>query len=301
MTVEIISPASRAGWLAQGLYRDIPAARYHADDLCAVPTLSSSIASVLLSASPRHAHLAHPRLNPHAKHVSTKVMDLGSVAHELVLGKGSGFCVATYNDYRTKTAQEWRDGVIARGAIPIKESELSNAQEMACFVERAVSEIPGAELAFNRGSAEVVAIWQAPDNGALCRAMIDWLDLENLVIYDLKTTSRRLEDRDLQSKIASGLDLQAAFYLRGLEHVMPDIAGRISWRWVFVECEAPFELRVIELDAMTRAFGDRKVTRAIEIWERCMNTNEWPGYPREISRLAYPAWAEAAWLEKEIA
>ncbi|WP_242401117.1 hypothetical protein [Acetobacter okinawensis] len=45
-----------------GIY-DLPEAQYHADP-CPTPSLSNSVARILLDESPMHAHFSHPRLNP---------------------------------------------------------------------------------------------------------------------------------------------------------------------------------------------------------------------------------------------
>lgn len=280
-----------------GVYYDMDAATYHSDP-AKEPSLSSSIAKILLSETPKHARLAHPRLNPNAKNLSTRAMDIGSVAHEIILGSGGGFEVSPFDDYRKKDAREWRDEVLERGAMPIKEQDYEAAKKMAVAVHRRVAETPGMERAFVNGTAETVIIWE--DDGTLCRAMIDWFDIENLGVTELKTTGLGLSDRALQTWIASGLDLQAAFHLRGIEKTAPCLAESVSWRWIFVQTEEPFESRVIELDEMTRAFGDRKAAFAIKTWQRCMTTNIWPGYPRKIERLSYPAWAEASWLAREM-
>ncbi|KKM79757.1 hypothetical protein LCGC14_1346860, partial [marine sediment metagenome] len=42
----------------------ISEATYHADALLNVPTLNKTTAHVMLTRSPRHAWLQHPRLNP---------------------------------------------------------------------------------------------------------------------------------------------------------------------------------------------------------------------------------------------
>lgn len=312
--IETIQPVSR---FSPGIYEYMSAKIYHADP-CGEPSLSSSIANLLLAKTPAHARLAHPRLNPLIKESSNAAMDLGSVAHELVLGKGRGFEVTPFCDYRTKEARAWRCEAIERGVIPIKADDFDTAEQMATMIRARVAETPGAERAFLDGAAETVVIWRdhagvmytdgrhpplPPDDhdtGTLCRAMIDWIDFDRLIIYDLKTTGTGLSDRALQSKIASGLDLQTAFHLRGIEHVKPEVAGRIAWRWVFIEDEAPFESRVVEMDAMSRAFGDRKAALAIKIWHKCLAENRWPGYPREIERLEYPALAESAWLAREM-
>jgi hypothetical protein len=284
--------------IGPGVYYDIAAADYHADP-CEEPSLSSSIANLLLTKTPAHARIAHPKLNPDFARSTNAAMDLGSVAHEILLGKGAGFEISPFDDYRTKEARTWRDDVLARGLIPIKAGDHARAQQMAKAVHERVARTAEAAGVFWLGRPETVIVWR--DNDTMCRAMIDWLYPDFSQVYDLKTTGSGLGNRALQSKIASGLDVQAAFYLRGLEHVMPDHAGRFVLRWVFVEDEEPFESRIIELDATTRALGERKCSWAIETWKRCLWANDWPGYPRKIERLEYPAWAENAWLAREVA
>jgi PDDEXK-like uncharacterized protein DUF3799 len=275
-----------------GLYYSMPAAEYHADP-CDEPSLSSSIANILLSATPRHARFAHPRLNPQAKSVSTRVMDLGSVTHELLLGSGSGFEVSPFDDYRTKAGREWREDVIERGKIPIKAAELDAAVGMADSVRRILAEIPGLERALLDGTAEAVAIWR-DTLGPMCRTMIDWLDLENGIIYDLKTTGTGIGDRSLTAKIAgenTAFDMRASFRQRALDHFFPERAGNFIFRWIFVESSEPFEARVFEADETTRTIGERRAEFAIAKWHECLTTNSWPGYPRKIETPNYPDWA----------
>ena len=61
-------------------------ADYHADVGSPVPSLSSSIANVLISRSPLHAWMAHPRLNPDWRPEPwNKRLDFGTFAHKLLL------------------------------------------------------------------------------------------------------------------------------------------------------------------------------------------------------------------------
>lgn len=278
-----------------GIYDDIPAARYHADDLFDEPTLSSSIANILINETPRHARLAHPRLGGSARK-ATREMDLGSVAHEILLGRGGGFSISPFDEYRTKEARAWRDEVTDRGVTPIKDKDFRAAESMAGSLRSTLKSVRGAETAFSRGRAETVVLWR-DIGGPLCRAMLDWWD--DPIVYDLKTTGNGLSDRALKTWIASGLDLQGAFYMRGLETAVPELAGRVKWRWAFLESEPPFEARIVEMDGATRAFGDRKAALAIAKWDRCLTANEWPGYPRAVERIDYPVWAENNVIARE--
>jgi hypothetical protein len=279
-----------------GLHLDISAEQYHADRLLDDPTLSSSIAKILYDETPRHARQAHPRLGAYIGERASREMNLGSVAHEIMLGKGGGYVVSPYDDYKTKDARAWRDETIASGQTPIKDKDYRAAEQMAKSLRVFLAEVPGAEAAFSQGRAETVVIWR-DIGGPLCRCMIDWLD--GPIIWDLKTTGNGLSDRALRTWIASGLDLQGAFYMRGLETVEPKFAGRLKWRWCFLETEPPFEARIIEMDGATRAYGDRKAALAIEKWRKCLAENKWPGYPRVIEHLDYAAWSEANILARE--
>lgn len=69
---------------------DISVEEYHADP-CAAPSLSSTLAGLLLNRSPRHAWTAHPRLNPEHQSKDSKTFDIGRAAHRAVLGKGGDF------------------------------------------------------------------------------------------------------------------------------------------------------------------------------------------------------------------
>lgn len=289
MSVEILQPDHGFG---PGLYDSMDAATYHADP-AEEPSLSSSIGGILLSQTPKHAHAAHPRLNPLAKTEASNAMNIGSVAHEILLGRGTGFEVSPFDDYRTKIAREWRDKTIARRRIPIKNDELEAAVGMAHAVLAGLDKIPGLARALVEGKPESVAIWR-DKLGPLCRTMFDWCDLETGTIYDLKTTGTGIDDRSINAKIAgdgTALDMRAVFRLRALEHLFPERAGEFVFRWLFVESIAPFEVRVFEVDETTRTMGERRCEFVISKWHECLTKNFWPGYPRKIERPVYPDWA----------
>jgi hypothetical protein len=56
---------------------------------------------------------------------------------------------------------------------------------------------------------------------------------------------------------------------------------------------------VTERDGAGLEHGRRKVYAAIELWRRCQQSGNWPGYPRETVRAELPAWATASWEARE--
>jgi PDDEXK-like domain of unknown function (DUF3799) len=281
--------------LPPGIHYDVPAAAYHADP-CEKPSLSSSIAKVILEKTPKHAWIAHPRLNPDFKPPAAPKFNLGSVVHELMLGKGLGFDIVLADDYRTKAAQASRQKILDNGQIPVLGAQAYQAETIADFAIDILNEM-GIHLADNRN--EAVLIWDM--HGLPCRAMVDSIDEKTNNIYDIKTTAGGLPDYALMRTIVNfGYDLSAAFYIKGMTALFPELAGRFVFKWIFVETEEPYEIRVIEADATTLHFGDRKAHGAFEKWRVCMANNEWPGWPRVVTKSVYPAWAESAWLEREM-
>ena len=281
--------------LKPGLHLDVPAAEYHSDP-CETPSLSSSIAKVMLEQTPAHAWLKHPRLNPRFTPSHDEKFDLGSVVHELMLGRGGGIEIIDGADYRTKDARQRRDDARLAGLTPILSHQYHEAQQISEAATKALKEIHGCESFFHAGAkSEAVIVWQ-DIGGPLCRAMLDRWSVPD--VYDVKTTAAGLSDAAIARTIVNfGYDISAAFYLRGLTKLDPN---ETHFLWVFVEIEPPYEVRVVKCDATTLAMGDRKAATAIEKWRRCMESGQWPGYLRKIGRVDYPSWAEAQWLEREL-
>ena len=278
-----------------GIHYKVPAADYHADP-CERPSLSSSVAKILLEKTPRHAWTAHPRLNPDFAPRQESKFDLGSAVHELMLGKGVGYTVINAADYKSKDAQQARQKAREAGAVPLLAEQYKQAVGIA---KEAFDSLAEMDVNLPDHRNEAVLVWE--DNGTLCRAMIDSIGRGIHQINDIKTTSAGLSDFAIAKNIVNfGYDLSAAFYIRGYETLFRELAGRIEFRWIFVETEPPYEIRVIEADATTLEFGRRKAERAIWLWADCMETGYWPGYPRDIAKITYPSWAESAWLEREM-
>jgi len=294
--------------LGPGIHRGVPAAAYPGDP-APDPSLSSSIAKTLLKRTPRHAWHEHPRLNPAYAADDEAKFDIGSVAHELLLGKGSGFEIIEAEDWRTKAAQEARKAARAAGKTPILDRQHGEALFIVDAVTERLMQIPecaglftdGAAEQLQNGQAETVLIWQ-DIGGPWCRAMIGWWGPTDVDVWDFKTTDAGLSDAEIRRTIFNlGYDLSAAFYIRGLTALRPELAGRFRWRWIFAETKAPYEVRVISADPTTLTMGDRRAALAIAKWHRCMTSGEWPGYAPDVSSVGYPEWAEGQWLDRELA
>lgn len=283
---------------AIGLHPDISADEYHADALGDVPTLSSSVAGVLVEQSPLHAWWAHPRMGK-GGYEATEATDRGSILHKLLLGKGEDVVPVDAKDWRTDKAKDTRAAIRANGGIPVLAAALTEHERTAKIV-RARLEANGIVL---DGASEVTGLWKS--DGVLCRMRMDHLKASgDHVIIDLKSTQSAAPDAVAKSMVIYGADVQRAAYMDGYETICPDAAGRTKMLYAFFEAEAPHAVLVTEMAGTMRELGERKWKRARALWKRCladgMGPEHWPGYASGVVRIEAPAWALAKDLECEL-
>lgn len=285
-----------------GFYR-MPAALYHQDP-APEPSLSSTIAKAIVApdSAPIKAMLAHPRVGPGVEESDpSRVAEIGTAAHKLVLGHGSEVLAIDAADYRKDAVKQQRKDAYEAGLAPILRDDLKKATAIAQAVTAHMARTKGCD-GFSGAAAEVVAICQ-DETGAWLRAMFDKVEIrdDRAIVWDLKSGDQPAAPAGLGRRIANmGFEVSAAHYERVLVRLMPQLAGRITFRWVFVENEAPYLVQVAELDAMGLAVGRKKVAAAIALWNRGVSTGDWPGYPPGIVTVEYPNFAEAAWMAREL-
>jgi hypothetical protein len=279
---------------------------YHADQHGDHLTLSSSIANLLINRSPLHAWTAHPRLNPNFVPVDDSKYDVGTVAHSLLLEGMSAMEVLAFDSYRTKEAQVQRDAVRAAGRIPLLVKQADEVVEMCHAVANQLATFEVDPIPFTAGKPEQTMVWQDAQTGVWCRARIDWLHDDLSAIDDLKTTTRSAHPEAFAKNLYSyGCDVQAAFYLRGINALYGDrstgamVAGMMSWRWIVVETSPPYGLSVVEPSPAVLELADAKVDAALKLWAECLERDVWPGYPTKVATAELPAWEEARWLARE--
>lgn len=273
---------------------DVPAAHYHQDNVGNLtPSLSSSIAKILVTASPAHAFIAHPRLNPAYVKDDDPKFDLGTVVHQLFLEGVDRVEVIECNDWKTKAAQEQRDLARAAGGIPLLAKHYEAVGVMVASIQDQLEVHPAVPPLFQAGAPEQTLVWE--EDGVLCRCRPDWLHDSRLHCDDLKTTAvvgGAKPDRFQRHLFAMGYDLQAAFYLRGIRAVY---GVEATWRWCVVETCPPYGLSVVTPGEDVLAIGDAKVSRALELWRGCLEAGVWPSYPAEVAVVEAPSW-ETRWL-----
>lgn len=267
---------------------------YHADP-SDPPSLSSSIAKILCTGVPAQARIAHPKLNPAFERSEEEKFDIGTVAHALVLQGEQIVEVIEATDWRTNAAKEAREAAREAGRVPLLTKDWERVEAMVGATRRQLEMIPAEPALFVDGRPEQTLIWQ--DEGVTCRARYDWLHDDLSAVDDFKTTGRSADPKEWgRIMFGFGADIQAAFYLRGLEKTL---GVTPLWRFVVQENFPPYALSVVTLSEDVLSLARKKVSYAIALWRKCLADNNWPAYTREVSEIPLPAWEETRWLDRE--
>lgn len=171
------------------------------------------------------------------------------------------------HDGRTKKGKEFQ--AENPKSIPAKDAKL---------VEDMHKQVKGFFRGDRAEKSEVSFFWTENFTEGLvrCKCRPDWI--EDGVIYDLKTTRRDARNFRWDIKDYS-LDIQAAWYLRGVSRHEPVYA----FRFVVVEKESPHGVMVYEIEKLDAA--REKIAEALDSYRHCNETNEWPGYDIEIREI----------------
>jgi hypothetical protein len=267
---------------------NVTSAEYHTDPGDGIPSLTQSTAHTIISQSLLHAWTFHPRLGGKQR-PPTKAKDGGSLIHKLILGKGADIAVLGVKDYRSNAAKEARDNAIALGLIPVKEKDYEDAEHAANILKKRLADDYG--ITFD-GESEVAFKWYEDGaNGPVkCRAMMDHVKLSQGIVYDVKSIVNAHPKTCAAHMINYGYDVQNSAYTSCIEHINPELQGRVDFVFLFVEVKEPYSIVAARPSGMMRELGAMKWKRAIRLWERALATNKWPGYAAGIIQLEPMPW-----------
>ncbi len=261
-------------------------AEYHADP-APVPSLSASIAKVLVTRTPRRAYAMHPKLGATMTGEHSREMRGGTAVDELIFGGDRVRLVSGFTDWRTKAAKEARDRWIAEGCTPMLDHEYAGALEAASAIRES---LPSHGLSLD-GSKQLAITWTSyasNGNPVTCRAKLDLFDEAAGLIWDLKTVDEIDPDGLARTIKRFGYHLQGAAYREGIGEVFPDLCGRVDFCNFFAEREAPYDTVRVNHSGALRSLGELLWRRAVDTWEECLRTGTWPSYTEAITADASP-------------
>lgn len=282
--------------LGPGIHDGVPAEVYHADP-CPTPSLSASIAKILVKKSAVHARKAHPRVSLRYEPKTKTSFDIGTAAHAILLeGTESRLVPIDARDFKTNDAKAQRDAAYAAGKTPLLREHLESVREMAAAARAQLAAHEEGSAFFNPllGRPEQTIVWREEKAGIWCRSRIDWLPYNGNLAPDYKSTESAHPD-DFERRVDDvGHDIQVAFYRRGLRAV----TGR-EWelRLVAQETSDPYALSVIGLLPSVLYHADEKVELAIDRWSWALKTGRWGGYANRTCWVETPGYSAKRWEE----
>ncbi|MFF7681504.1 PD-(D/E)XK nuclease-like domain-containing protein [Microbacterium sp. NPDC007973] len=262
------------------LVEGMPEEDYHAH-----PALSASGMKQILR-SPKHY------MQSRNERVEKPAFDVGHAAHALVLGVGQPIVevpdemLASNGALSTTRAKEFVAEARANGQVPLKRDTFLRVRGMADAVlanakARAILERPR--------YTEVSLFALDPETGVPLRGRLDVLT--GALVADVKTTPD-VREHKLRSVIQDfGYDVQGEVY-RLLVQLVLDIDAE-PVQLIFVEKDAPHEVRVVKLGEGWQAGGFARMRRAIEVFQSCVEFGVWPGADDEegeASEIEPPAY-----------
>lgn len=278
-----------------GIY-DMPLAEYIADPV-KEPSLSASIAHTLITQSPLHAFVQHPRLNPGGEREESAKADIGTIAHAMLLENDeSRIAIIDADDWRTKAAKELRDAAYAAGKVPLLAKQERPIRKLVQVAREAIrnSEL-GDDFTPTAGKAEQTLIWHEGD--IWLRSRPDWLTNDHRLIIDLKTTTGSAEPNAwVRTALSNGNDLQAVLGLRGVKALTTG-GSRCQFVFWVVEQNPPYASSFVGLSPQFLEMSEHKLARAIQCWSDCTAMNCWGGYPSRVCWIEPPSYLWTAEME----
>lgn len=271
-------------------WHDMDESAYHADP-CPTPSLSSSLAKVIIDESLAHAWDRHPKNPVSEPFKASEAMEIGKAVHAAVFG-GADLFVIEADSYRTKAAQEARQEAIEQGLIPILQTRLPVIEKMADFARPRFDGLYGGEY-----HAERVAIWRCPRTGGWRRAMLDTSAKSAPIIVDYKTTQASVSDDACIRRIYDmGLHIQAAAYEEAMSTLNPEWEGRVRFFFQWQEQSRPFSLsRPIEMPEAGMTLGREQWIIAGALWDKAVKVNKFPGFGVTPVNANPPPWEITRW------
>lgn len=268
-----------------GIYPDMPMAEY-----LSIKALSSGVCHTILAESPMHAlyRQQYPR-------ESSEESDIGTAFHDAFLEGVDRIVEIDAKDWRTNAAKDARDAARAQGKIPMLAHKVGALKTM---IESARNYLAQSELPtlMQDGKPELTLIWK--ENDILCKARPDFLKTDGSICLSVKTTKGSANPESWIRTQLPLYDTAAAFYEAGIRATYKIEHTRVVH--FVIEQMPPYSCSLIALDPAWQALAQQKLSIALAIWQRCIETGKYPAYPTQIAYAEPKPWMLAEAEEQEL-
>lgn len=192
--------------------------------------------------------------------IGSHFIDLGELAHMLILGGEDTFALSEFDDFRTKKAREWRDAQIAAGKAIITQDDFKSITQMVEHVEKhPLSQ----KYLLGDGFKHEVEMYAQTASGTKLRGKADALKVskDSLIITDIKTTGKF--DDFKKSASWRHYDLQAAVYtlIGGASQKIN--SSFVNYYFCVVETIMPYRVKFFHASPEFLDAGERKLSYCV--------------------------------------
>lgn len=228
------------------------------------------------------------RFHPKAKEV-TAAMQWGTLIDCLTTTPElaeTELALSEFDNFRTKAAQEWRDGQLAAGKIIVTAEQLAEGRKAA---EMLLSTCKRSAEIFEKSKAQVIVAGRI--RGANIKGLVDLAPEGEDFLADLKTTSKFSLDGFAKQTADFGYHVQAGLYLALWNAMFPD-DQRNRFKLVWQDSEAPYEVAVTELAGSEIEQGHAQAMHLIRKVTNAAKENHWPmDFDGAEPLIMRPTWA----------
>ncbi len=245
------------------------------------PELSSSLVKMMITSTPKEV-----RAYLQGKLPQPSGVEIGSAVHAMLFG-GNDIEVSPFDSYRTKEAREWRDSR-PKHSIVLSQAENSLAAELSKSIRKL--DFKGQNLSKiisdlrKIDQVELSCFQTIFDNDFKCK--FDAIDVENGIIFDVKTTAE--SDPDGFNKQAGNLlyDVQQVVYTKIAE---AEFNKPFDFYFIVVSKNQPFDswIQQIEIDPAV----EDQIAIAIETYQEADRRQMYLGWSYKIHKTKVKNWA----------
>lgn len=190
-------------------------------------------------------------------------------------GRKAEFDEKCSEEGRTTIKPEWMDQIIAmRDAVQLHPT----VKELRLLED---------------GESELSGFYSDPEfENVLTKVRPDYLNKVNHLLSDLKSTTDARSHKFQSIAFDKGYDIQAGHYL----YTVSKLTKILHNEFYFIAVERP-KVKGQYVGVMVYRADDDMITnglllrsRALTIYNECVKTGCWPGYPAELQILGPPAW-----------
>ena len=192
---------------------------------------------------------------------------------------------------QTKAGKQLKKEAEEAGKILLKDKDHQNVQSMAL----AVRHHPGAKLLVEApGPVEEPVYWKDPVYGFDCKAKPD-KRTPNCIVPDLKSTGDARYSKFQKVIYDKCYHWQAFWYLWGCT-IATDVPHR-DFLFIVIERENPWDVMIYFASPKMFFQAAREIAPLRKIYAKCLEKDQWPGYPTAPQYIDLPPWARKKEVE----